>query len=255
MPLTLELTSIVLSLVALIVTVLGFLASLKFFRYGVEGQCQAERILAKVEAKVDSVSSQVGSLFATTLNAALNRPGEQVQAQPREAAPTGDPDSPINLFAREAREGQGVTSSLLKLFTLRSLRFSNVSDDLGRGFFEIGVDQGFNLFDGQNKVLYYGHFYQLEPREIVARVRILVGRLRDISEKVSRAPQDPKRDLFLSLLQGTTVAVLIPRGQSGERILDRVADFQPLTGGVPVTAWTPEDVEEELRREYEAMEP
>lgn len=66
-----ELLAIILSVVALIVTVLGFFASLGFYRHGVNLQKNAESVLAKIEEKVSSIQSQVGGMFDKTLDAAI----------------------------------------------------------------------------------------------------------------------------------------------------------------------------------------
>ena len=66
-----EIITIVLSLVALIVTVIGFFASLKFYRDGVEMQAQAARVLSKIEERASAIQSQVGGMFDKTLDAAL----------------------------------------------------------------------------------------------------------------------------------------------------------------------------------------
>ena len=60
-----------LSVVALIVTVLGFFASLKFYRHGINLQQGANDALAKIEEKASSIQSQVGGMFDKTLEAAI----------------------------------------------------------------------------------------------------------------------------------------------------------------------------------------
>ena len=64
--------AIVLALVALIVTILGFFASLKFYRDGMELQQAATRVLAAVEEKAGFIQTQVGGMFERTLEAAIS---------------------------------------------------------------------------------------------------------------------------------------------------------------------------------------
>ena len=59
----LEFASLVLSLVALAVTVIGFFASLKFYRDGMRMQVQTERVLTKIEERASAIQSQVGGMF------------------------------------------------------------------------------------------------------------------------------------------------------------------------------------------------
>ncbi|HKC64698.1 MAG TPA: hypothetical protein VKB86_13740 [Pyrinomonadaceae bacterium] len=73
MTITLETVAILLSIISFIVTVLGFFASLKFYRDGVELQKAANEALTKVGEKTESIQAQVGGIFDKTLDAALGR--------------------------------------------------------------------------------------------------------------------------------------------------------------------------------------
>jgi len=65
--------AIILALVSLTVTVVGFFASLKFYRDGVELQQAATRALVALEEKASSIQNQVGGMFERTLDAAINK--------------------------------------------------------------------------------------------------------------------------------------------------------------------------------------
>ena len=69
----LEALAIVLSLVSLIVTVVGFFASLKFYRDGVELQRAANDALTKIGEKTEFIQTQVGGMFDKTLDAAIGK--------------------------------------------------------------------------------------------------------------------------------------------------------------------------------------
>jgi hypothetical protein len=73
MTITLEIAAIILSIVSFIVTVLGFFASLRFYRDGVELQKAANDALTRITEKTDAIQSQVGGMFDKTLNAALGQ--------------------------------------------------------------------------------------------------------------------------------------------------------------------------------------
>jgi hypothetical protein len=63
--------SIILGVVSLVITVIGFFASLKFYRDGVELQKAANGALAKLEEKAGALQLQVGGMFEKTLDAAI----------------------------------------------------------------------------------------------------------------------------------------------------------------------------------------
>jgi uncharacterized membrane protein len=68
-----EISTTILSLVALAVTVIGFFASLRFYLEGMKHQALANEALVKLEEKVQSIQTQVGGLFDKTLDAAISR--------------------------------------------------------------------------------------------------------------------------------------------------------------------------------------
>lgn len=69
----LEYVALVLSVVSLFITVLGFLASLKFYRDGMELQAKANDALTKIEEKTQFIQTQVGGMFDKTLEAAIGK--------------------------------------------------------------------------------------------------------------------------------------------------------------------------------------
>ncbi|MGA9997805.1 MAG: hypothetical protein WBP93_20485 [Pyrinomonadaceae bacterium] len=66
-----EVLSIILSIVSLIITTVGFFASLKFYRDGVQLQKLANDALIKLEEKTQTIQSQVSGMFERTLDAAI----------------------------------------------------------------------------------------------------------------------------------------------------------------------------------------
>lgn len=69
---TLGIVSLIFSIVALIVTIIGFFASLKFYSDGVNLNQSATRALTKIEEKTNMIGQQMTGMFDKTLNAAIN---------------------------------------------------------------------------------------------------------------------------------------------------------------------------------------
>ncbi len=69
----LGLVSLILAIVALIVTVIGFFASLKFYKNGIDLQDRATKALAKIEEKTTTLGKTVNGMFDKTLEAAIQR--------------------------------------------------------------------------------------------------------------------------------------------------------------------------------------
>lgn len=68
-----EVSTTILSVVALVVTVIGFFASLRFYLEGMKLQTLANEALVKLEEKVQSIQIQVGGIFDKTLDAAISQ--------------------------------------------------------------------------------------------------------------------------------------------------------------------------------------
>jgi len=75
---TLGIVSLILSLVALIVTIIGFFASLKFYRDGVSLQDSATKALTKIEERTTMIGQQFTGMFDKTLDAAISKGGQQI---------------------------------------------------------------------------------------------------------------------------------------------------------------------------------
>jgi hypothetical protein len=74
----LAILSITLGVVALIVTIVGFFASLKFYRDGMNLQERASSALTKIEEKTNSIQTQIGGMFDKTLDAAISNKGHKI---------------------------------------------------------------------------------------------------------------------------------------------------------------------------------
>lgn len=72
------LASLILSVVALVVTIIGFFASLKFYKDGIALQDSATKALAKIEEKTNTLGLQMTGMFDKTLDAAINNKGSQI---------------------------------------------------------------------------------------------------------------------------------------------------------------------------------
>lgn len=71
MQITLEIVAILLSIVSFVVTVIGFFASLKFYRDGVTLQKNANEALVELSERTGAIQGQVDGMFQKTLDAAI----------------------------------------------------------------------------------------------------------------------------------------------------------------------------------------
>jgi len=71
-----DILAIILSTIALIVTIIGFFASLKFYRDGVALQTSANNAFTRIEEKSQTIQTQLSGMFDKTLDAAIGRKDE-----------------------------------------------------------------------------------------------------------------------------------------------------------------------------------
>ncbi len=127
-----DLATIILSLVAIVLTVLGFFASLRFYRDGVKLQSSASALIARIEEKVASLQTQVGGMFEKTLNAVIGHSSEQAaKEQHRLMLPTEDTHSSeeSKTPAIGSSMPDELETTVMDYFSFKKLRFTDVSSD------------------------------------------------------------------------------------------------------------------------------
>lgn len=262
-----DIITIVLSLVALAVTVIGFFASLKFYRDGVEMQTRATNALAKIEERAAAIQSQVGGMFDKTLDAALGRsnPREaQRQQKELEEAITPAPAAirpPVvspsggaaRTIAEDTTSGADLALTAFRYFVFRQLRYTDVSKEPARSVFLLGGGGGFNLFDGIPGVVFFGYFHTLQPEEIVARVRALFTNLELAYKRLGENPQQPQVPEVRRLLDSILVHLLIPEDVDTSKLAGKIDEFQPNARKIAVTLLKPSDIKRMVEEEYRRM--
>lgn len=245
---------------ALIVTIIGFFASLKFYRDGVQMQARADRVLAKIEERASAIQSQVGGMFDKTLDAALGRstPREAERQQSRILASTpeepGEPAVPI------AQTGLASNSELAQktaqFYAFRKMRITDVKDPTARAVFNLGSPGGFNLLDGTGGLLFLGFFADLEAVQIVARVRILFNNLEISYTRLADPALDPSlRDQAKRLLDQIAVDLLVLDSLDTNGVTRKIDEYQPKERRIAVAIRTPMQIAEAVAGEFRQMEP
>ncbi len=258
-----EIVTLVLSLVALSVTTIGFFASLKFYRDGAAMQSQARDALAKIEEKAAAIQTQVGGMFDKTLDAALGRlptvsaeeqgmiirrtVSEGAAHQATSLGTVGEGDGPEGGVSTGSDR---LATDVLKYFSFKGLRYTDVSGADARAVFNLGALHGFNLFDGVDKVTFFGYFHLLEPREIITRVRFLLNNLDLAHKRIETTPTAPQAAEVRRLLAQMTIEVLVPEEANTEGMRQHVSKLRNDIRDVPVVLNRPSDVMESVEQEY-----
>lgn len=255
---SLETTAIILSLVALIVTVIGFFASLKFYRDGLEMQSRAEKALSKIEERASTIQTQVGGMFDKTLDAALGRTSAQEAKEQqrsmsmRDSVPAPPPAgaSPLDALA----SGTEIAQRVVLFYAFRQLRITNISYADARAIFSLGSDGEFNLLDGERTLIFLGFFVELIPEEIVARTRILFNNLAIAYAGLSDETNESAiRKRAKEILDRISIEILVRDDENKDALAAKVNEFQPAARLIEVTVRTQREVEELVNEEYRRM--
>ncbi|MPZ08823.1 MAG: hypothetical protein GEU89_01260 [Kiloniellaceae bacterium] len=161
--------------------------------------------------------------------------------------PPPDQDTP------EEKARKALVTNVFKFFGFKGMRFSEVSDASAQAVFNLGKLQGFNLFDGLPGIAFFGHFADLEPAEIVTRVRFLLNNIDLAYHRVREKSEPALADGALRMLDQIQVEVLVPEEAPVEEMLVKIEEHRPKGLSTLVTLQKPSHIERAVQREYESL--
>jgi len=261
-----EAVSIILGLVALAVTIVGFFASLKFYRDGVQMQSHADAVLTKMEERSTAIQTQVGGIFDKTLTAALGRTGaEAEQQQAKLIAAAQKPPMPANVTSSTptATEppavGLGSNSptaqKAVEYYALRKMRLSDISNADAASIFNLGGPAQFNLLEGIGSLTFLGFFPGLNPVEIVSRARMLLNSIEIAYHRVEEGPNPALRDMAKKLLNQISIDVVIADSHDPTKIHAKIMEYQPSARRVPLRVLSLGELKSAVEEEHRRMRP
>ena len=259
----LEIIAIVLSLVALAVTVIGFFASMRFYRDGIQMQTEVQSLLTKIESRASAIQTQIGGMFDRTLDAALGRvsPEEAEKQQRQLLHQTSDEltSEPGTVEPPETASGLSSDTELARavssFYTFNERRLTDVTDATGRAVFNLGSHGRFNLYDGATGLLFLGYFVDVEPSEIVARTRSLFGNVEISYQRLEQSVDAQLRDQGIEVLGQISVEILVNDEVDTPALIRKINEYQPNTRNIDITFRRPAEITAAVADEYRRMEP
>lgn len=250
--LVIDLSTIVLSAVAIVLTVIGFFASLRFYRDGVELQSRVSELLSRVDERISSVQSQVGGMFERTLDAALLGTSAKAAAHEQRRL-IDESDAGTAVDDPLAAGDPDLAKTVLEYFAFRKLRYTDVATGDARAVFMLGADHGFNLFDSPSEVVFFGYFHETVPKKIVMRVRFLMGNIESGHGRLESA-EGEIRETARRLLHMLNIEVLVPEDADAEKIEKAIQEYQPPQHRIPLKILKPSEIRAVVEQEYGRME-
>jgi hypothetical protein len=158
-----------------------------------------------------------------------------------------------SMSAQESARDLKLEHAVLKYFAFQQMRYTDVSNQESRAIFNLGVDHGFNLFDGLSGIVFFGYFYNISAAEIVARVRFLLANIQTSYVRVGRHQDPLQRQAAIQILDQLSATVLIPEDADSDQIGRKIEDFRPEGSKVPVKIVRPSQIWKFVKSEYEKM--
>ena len=147
----------------------------------------------------------------------------------------------------------GAASDVLKYFSFRGLRYTPISDESTRAVFALGQAHGFNLFDGADKIIFFGYFHEEEPREIAIRARFLLQNIELAYARVEASDDGPEKERARRILDQLALEVLVPEACDSDQLAAKISQFQAPMREISLTLHKPSDIERVVHEEYERM--
>ncbi len=164
-------------------------------------------------------------------------------------------DDAILRFSTNEPPGRpiGAASNVLKYFSFKGLRYTDITDATARAVFALGQTLGFNLFDGEEGIVYFGYFHEEDPREIVVLVRSLINNINLSHKRLDKDQDKEQRDTAKRILDQLSIEVMVPETANVEAMQSKIKEYQDSILNVPVTLHKPSYIELSVKSEYEGI--
>lgn len=144
----------------------------------------------------------------------------------------------------------GPASIVLKYFSFKGMKYSDVSSDDARAIFNLGVGHGFNLFDGESGIVFFGYFHEDDPKEIVVRGRFLLQNIDLAYGKIEVREDQALKDSARRLLDQISIELMVPEDTNTEAMRKYLSSYQPQVRSIPIELHKLGDIESTVKQEY-----
>jgi hypothetical protein len=144
-----------------------------------------------------------------------------------------------------------------RYLAIRGLRWSNVNTPEGQSIFAIGSPLNFNLFDGNDEIVYFGMFQHEDGKEIVFRIVQLlksIDRIWTHFESVTSNTMQPADVARWRHLKSMTKAeILISPAIDKAKVEAKVKELTAKVVAIPWVIYTEQHIREYVAKEYDSI--
>ena len=162
-------------------------------------------------------------------------------------------DDMIMRLSTKEPPGVQTPRNILQYYTLKGLRWSDISVPPYNTMYILGSPMGFNLFDGREEFVFFGYFLEYEPRQIMVNVKLLMKNIVATYERAKAATPSAEVKAALGILDRICIDVLTPENAPIDKMKDKVDDFQADFHKITVRFLRLSDIDEALKQEYESI--
>ena len=117
----------------------------------------------------------------------------------------------------------GAASDVNEYFAFRGLRYTPISDDSTRAIYSLGQAHGFNLFDGLDRIVFFGYFHESTPLEAAVRVRFLLQNIAVAYARVQAIKDAAQTERARKILDQLTIEVLVPEDCDTDQLSAKIS--------------------------------
>ncbi len=154
----------------------------------------------------------------------------------------------------EESPGRQNQADIIPYYTIKDMRFTDISDKTNLALYRLGWMFGFNLFDGAKGFTFYGHFPKLEPKKVVFNINRLLKNFGDIYNRLETLKIDSKAiQEAIDIFDATSIDVLVADNAPIEKMNSIIEKLQPSGHNISVKLLQLSDIKKVLEKEYDSM--
>jgi len=147
----------------------------------------------------------------------------------------------------------GPASNVLKYFSFKGMKYSDVSTDDARAIYHLGSGHGFNLFDGESGIVFFGYYHEDDPIEIVVRGRFLMQNIDQAYRRIEVGDDQEVKNKAQRILDQISIELMVPDDANTKAMRKYLSKYQPQARSIPIEIHKQTDIELAVKQEYEKI--
>ncbi len=144
-------------------------------------------------------------------------------------------------------------SELRRYLGFKGLQFAEISYEPSRSIYQLGATLGFFLLYDNVGFRIFGFFGAEEPREIVARCRILIKNGQSMYAHIDQIGDEEQRDRAIKIISTLEIHLVVPDDAPIEGMNSSIAEVQSDVADVPFHFHRNSEIENFVQTQYDSI--